>query len=62
MLLPFQPATFCISLIESPILFALLVDALRTECIVNTVMSVPTIARKSLIDLAIDCELIGLDG
>ena len=49
MLLPFQPAVFCISLIESPILLAFLVDALRMENVINTVISVPAIARKSFI-------------
>ena len=61
-LLLFQPAAFCISLIESPILLALLVDALRTECVVNTVMSIPVIARKSFIHIAMDCEFTGLNG
>ena len=59
---PFQPAAFCISLIESPMLLALLVDALQMECVVNTVMSIPAIARKSFIYLVINCELIGLNG
>ena len=62
MVLHFQPAAFCISLIEIPMLFALLVDTLRTEFDLNTVFSIPAIARKNFIYLAIDCELIGLNG
>lgn len=62
MLLPFQPGAFCISLIETPIFLALLVNALWTECVVNTAMSIPAIARKSIIYLAMDCELIALNG
>ena len=32
------------------------------ECVVNTVVFIPAIPRKSFIYLAIDCELIGLNG
>ena len=53
---------FCISLTESRILLALIVNALRTEWVVNTVISIPAIARNGFIYLAIDCELIGVNG
>ena len=54
--------TTCFLYILKTLLLALLVDALRTECVVNTVMSIPAIARKRFMYFAIDCELIGLNG
>ena len=46
MLLPFQPTSFCIYVIEIPIFLALLVDALRTEFVENIVMSNPASVRN----------------
>ena len=51
LLLPFQPGAFRTSSIESSIMLALLVDALRTECVANIGISIPVIARKSFIYL-----------
>ena len=62
MLLPFQLTAFCISLIESPILLALLVDALRMKCVVNIIMTIPAIVISSYTYLAMDFELMGLMG
>ena len=46
MLLPFQPTSFCIYVIEIPIFLALLVDALHTEFVENIVMSNPASVRN----------------
>ena len=46
MLLPFQPTSFCIYVIEIPIFLALLVDVLRTEFVVNIVMPNPASIRN----------------
>ena len=51
LLLPFQPGAFWTSSIESSIMLALLVDALRTECVANIGISFPAIARKSFMYL-----------
>ena len=42
----FQPASFCISLMNSPIFkLTLLMDELQTECVEKTAMSIPGIAK-----------------
>lgn len=55
------PASYFISLISSPILLTLLMDERQTECVVNTAVYIPGIARNSFMYLAIDCELMGLN-
>ena len=59
---PPWPAAFLMSLIDKPMLFAVDVEALRIECAVNIVMSIPHMPKKSFTYQVIVCDLIGLCG
>ena len=53
---------FSVSMIDQPILFAVDIEALRVECAVNIVMSIPHMPKESFTYRAIVCELTALCG
>ena len=59
---PFSSFLFCISFRESPLLFALLVDVLRVDWVVKTIMYIPNFPRNVFTYLAIDWLFIGAYG
>ena len=59
---PFSSFLFCISFRESPLLFALLVDVLRVDWVVKTIMYIPNFPRNVFTYLAIDWLFIGVYG
>ena len=50
------------SLIDKPMLLAVDIEALRVECVVNIVISIPHMPKKSFKYQEIVCELTGLCG